>query len=72
MIERRQDLGFAGEPGQALRVERDRLRQHLDGDVSLQRAVARAIHLAHPTDAEETDDDVWADQSAGGQEHEGG
>ena len=47
MIERRQNLGLTLEPGQALRIARHRLRQHLDRHFATQLGVLGAIHLTH-------------------------
>ena len=47
MVERRQHLRFALEPGQALRVVGEEVRENLDGDVAVQLGVACPIDLAH-------------------------
>jgi len=40
-------LRFALEPGEAIDVEHERLRQHLERHFTIQPRVARAIHLSH-------------------------
>ncbi len=40
-------VGFALEPGAAVRVAGHVRRQHLDGDVAAEARIARAVHLAH-------------------------
>jgi hypothetical protein len=40
-------------------------RQHLDGDVAVQAAIARSIHLAHAAAANERDDLVCAETGTG-------
>ena len=59
MIQRRQDFGFALKSGEPLRVTRDGLWQHLDGDLSLQVRVGGPVHLAHAACPERADDLVW-------------
>lgn len=54
---------------------RGELRRHfigvgsLDGDVALQFRVARAVHLSHSPDANETDDFIRAEPRARCQRH---
>ncbi len=47
-------------------------RQHLDGDLAVEAAVARAIDLAHTAGADGGDDLVRAEPSASGQGHSNG
>ena len=47
MIERHQDLCFAGKPRQPIGIVHERLGQDLQGDVALQLRVVRAIDLSH-------------------------
>lgn len=47
VVQRGENLGLARESGDALGVGRERLRQHLERDVAVERGVAGAIHLAH-------------------------
>jgi hypothetical protein len=51
MVERRQGLGFAGEPRHAIEIAGERLGQNLQGHVAIQLRVACAIHFAHSADA---------------------
>ena len=51
MIERGQDARLALEAREAIRIGREQCRQQLDGDVSIEPGVARAIHLAHASSA---------------------
>ena len=48
MVERREHLRLALEPGETIGVGREEVRQDLDGDVALQLRVARLVDLAHP------------------------
>ena len=52
MVERREDARLALEPGPAIAVGGECLRQNLHGDVALQARVSCAIDLAHPTGAD--------------------
>ena len=52
MIQRREHFGFALKTRQAIGIVRESGRQNLDGDVTLQACVTRAIHLAHAARAE--------------------
>ena len=56
MVERGEDLRFAAEAREPLRVVRDRGQQHLDGDIAIQFCVARATDLAHAAGAERRED----------------
>ncbi|GMR22658.1 MAG: hypothetical protein BMS9Abin37_1022 [Acidobacteriota bacterium] len=56
MIERREQLGFALEPGEPVGVSRELIVQNFDRDVSTELGVARAIDGAHATGAEGLDD----------------
>ena len=69
MVERRQHLRFALESRQPVRVGGHRRRQYLDGDVTLQLAVAGAIDLAHAARAQGPDDGVDAEPRARLQRH---
>ena len=52
MVERRDGAGFALEAPQAIAVGREGGGKNLDGDLSSEARIARAIHLAHTTSAE--------------------
>ena len=65
MIQRGEHLGFALEPCQAVGVVRERLRQDLDRDVTIQLGVACAVDLTHSTLADRGDDFVDAEARAG-------
>ena len=52
MIQRREDACLALEARHPFGIDRENSRQELDGDVTVQRAVARAIDLAHPAGSE--------------------
>src|SRR5579864_2663187 len=69
MIERRQRLGFSCEPGEALRVVRERLRKEFDRHVTVEPGVAGAVDLAHAARAEEREDLVRTDWGAGCKRH---
>jgi hypothetical protein len=65
MIQRREHLGFAMESRKPIRVPREKRRQRLDGDVARELRIPRAIHLAHPTAADERHDFVRTEPDAG-------
>ena len=52
MIERGEHLRLAPEARQAVRIEFEGAREHLQCDVAMQFAVARAEHFSHPACAE--------------------
>ena len=49
-------LRFARKPGEAIRVEREELRQDLDRDVTIELRVVGAIHLTHAARAKQRND----------------
>ena len=65
MIQRGQDLGFALEAREAIRVAGDRRRQHLDGDRPFQVAVGGSIDLTHTPRTDLRGDFVGAEVRAG-------
>lgn len=70
MVERREGFGFTMQPRDALGVERERLRQRLDGDVALQLRVPRAIDAPHAPLTDEGRDLVRAELRAGCDGHQ--
>jgi hypothetical protein len=52
MIQGREDFRFALKARQSVEVRRQRRREDLDGDLTLQLCVRRAIDLAHPARTE--------------------
>jgi hypothetical protein len=52
VVERRQRLRLAREPGQSLRIARKDLRQHFQRDVAIEPGVAGAVDLAHSAGAD--------------------
>ena len=64
MVERGQQLGFALEARQALRVLGERRRQRFDRHLAAEARVVRAVHLAHAARSERCDDLVGADAGA--------
>ena len=71
MVQRGQHLGFAPEPREPIRIERERFGQDLQRDVAIQLCVARAIHLAHPACAERRLNFVGTELCARRQRHRG-
>ena len=65
MVERGQRLGFALEAQQAIGIARERLRQSLQCDVTIELRIAGAIALAHPTFVKERSDCIDAEAAAG-------
>jgi hypothetical protein len=66
MIERREDLRFALESGQALRVGGERRWEHLDRDLAPEFVVVGQVHLAHPAGSDQRADLVSTDAAAVG------
>jgi hypothetical protein len=64
MVQRGKGPGLAIEPGQTIRVRRDRLRQHLDRDVSRQVRIDSAVDFAHSTGTDLRGDVVGTKSSA--------
>ena len=64
MVERGEDLRFALEPGEAIGIVGEGIRQHLHRDVAIELGVARAIHLAHAAFADLRGDLIRAKASA--------
>src|SRR6478672_2187401 len=58
VIERRDELGFAREQCEALRIPRESLVKHLDRDFTLQPFVAGAVNDARSSGADPCDDPV--------------
>ena len=65
MIERRDGARLAVEAVAQLRVGGERRGEDLDRDGAIEPRIAGAIHLAHPTLADECDDFVGAEAHAG-------
>ena len=69
MIQRREGFRFAREARDPIRVQRKRLRQHLDRHGATELHVGRAIDLAHAASADGGDDLIWAESSPCGEWH---
>src|ERR1700736_2240490 len=69
MIQRRDRARLAFKALAPLGVSRHGRWQNLDGDVTVQPPVARAVHLAHPAGAESGEDFIGAESRAGSQSH---
>ena len=65
MIERGEDLRLSLEPGDALGVVGEAIRQDLNRHVATELRVARAIDLAHPARAQWRGDLVDTEADAG-------
>ena len=55
MIQRRYRLSFVGEPGAELRVIRQLRCEDLYGDSAVEARVARLVHFAHTSRADESE-----------------
>jgi hypothetical protein len=64
MVQGREYLRLAFEPGEPIGVTRHRRQQHLDGDVSLQSRIVGPVHLSHAARPQPGDDFVGADASS--------
>jgi hypothetical protein len=69
MIERCEQSRFAFEARHATGVGRERRRQDLQGDITIQLRVARAIDLTHAPGAERREDFVGTEARAAGKPH---
>ena len=67
VVQRRQRLSFAGEPGEAISVVRERVRQDLQRDIAIELRVAGPVDLAHAPFADLRGDFVDAEARAGGE-----
>ena len=67
MIEGGEDLRFSPETSEAVRVRRERIRQHLQGIVALERCVVRSPDLAHAALADQGSDLIRAEARTGSQ-----
>ena len=65
MIERREDLCFALEARQPVRILREPVGQDLQGDLAAELRIAGAIDLAHPSAADGACDFVVSDTRPG-------
>ena len=68
-VEAGEDLRFPLEPGEAIRISGEGVRQDLQRDVAAQLRVGGAIDLAHAAFADEGGDVVVAEAGADGQGH---
>ena len=69
MIQRREDLGFALEAGDAIGITREGLGKNLDRHAAAKLRIASAIHLAHPAGAEGGLDLIRTEPSTGTEGH---
>ena len=71
VIEGGERFGLALESGNAISVTGKEVGQDLHRHVAPQLQIARAIHLAHPTGANRSDDFVGSESGSGGKAHRG-
>jgi hypothetical protein len=69
VVERRRELRLAQQPSASGAVMQRLGGQHLDGDLAFEPVVARAVHLAHPTRAEGSENLVGGETGTGRQRH---
>ena len=72
VVQRGDGAGLALEPLLQVRIGRDMLGQHLDGDGAVQAGVGGLVDLTHAAGAEGGVDLVGAEGGAGGQRHDQG
>jgi hypothetical protein len=65
MIERREHLRFATEPGETIDIVSDPRQQNLDRDVASQLRIAGAIDLSHAAGTQRPDNFIGAEACAG-------
>jgi hypothetical protein len=68
-VEGREQLRFAAESRDAVGTRQEDLREDLDGHVTIQPLIPRAIDLPHTADPQRPDDLVGADANARGERH---
>src|SRR5262249_61414974 len=61
MVDSGEQLGFALETGDAIRIGDERVRKNLDGDGAIQLRITSAVDLAHPAGAQWCADFVHAE-----------
>src|SRR2546428_13936323 len=71
MSQRPDRLRFACESREPIRIVRERVGQNLPREVAIQLAVAGAVDLSHASRADEREDFVGAEASAGRERHKG-
>jgi hypothetical protein len=69
MVQRGQNLGFALEPGEALRVLSQLARKHLDRYFAVELRILGAVHFAHSARADRRKDLEGAESIARPQRH---
>jgi hypothetical protein len=69
VIERGHSARLAFEAHQPLGIKGEPIRHDLEGNVSVQRRVTGAVHLAHTADSDDGDDLMSANASAGCERH---
>src|SRR5436190_10426860 len=72
MVKRGKDLGFTSESSETIRIGSEQRGQDLQRNVATELRIAGAVDLSHSTGAEERDDFVGAEASAGSQGHVAG
>ena len=69
MVQGRERLGLTLKPREAIRIVREGLGQDLDGDLTPEVGVRRAIHLPHAAHADLGGDFIGAEARARRQRH---
>src|SRR5262249_34929975 len=72
VVQGREHFGLAPKAPKPFRIARERLGQHFDRDIALQRRIARAIDLAHAACAYLHRNFIRAEASGGGERHRAG
>ena len=67
VVQAGEGLGLALEPLSQVRIGRDMLRKHLDGNRAIEPRVTRLVDLAHPARADLGDDLIGSEAGAGSQ-----
>ena len=67
VVQRRERLGFAGEPCQPFGVAGEEVGQHFQRNVTIEGRVAGSVYLPHPAFANQRADFVDAEAGAGGE-----
>ena len=70
MVQRREQLRFAPETSEAVRILSKRVRENLERDTPIQFDIVAAIHLPHPARANELANFIDAETTAGRKRHQ--
>ena len=68
VVQRGEDVRFALEAREAVDIQCEGFRSHLESHVAIERGITRSIDLAHSARAEKLEDLIWTERIAGVQD----